>query len=468
MPCLPCYRALSSGIQIPLRVYFLLLTTIPGPLCLHYSGDRRKKFMPVITNSESTLYISFLQPLRDVLARCRKIRACKSLPDQQWLTLGTLRVLLEYVSGRAFLQHLLPHLTGVPSLPLFFENLKSARRLGLCAEANARLRDELTATLPDALADYPQLDGFGIFAGDGTCLKAACHDTAQSSRCGDTKYATGHFFGMDMRTQAMLHLAVADQDERKREHDIRALKRIDPADLRQGTPKGRKVLWAWDRAITDFALWHKLKQGHGIYFITRQKENFAGMNCGDIPFEMQAKINNGVLRDEQVGGGGVTIRRITFHDPLSGNTYQFLTNEMTLPPGLLALVYKMRWDIEKSFDQAKNKFGEKKSWASSATAKAMQAQFLCIAHNLALMQEHKLSKDEGITNVAEIKRKQKRLDGECKELKAKGISLPLALQSLQRVTQRSVKFIRWLRMFLFLQTPWQSMIDVLRKLYATS
>ena len=70
--------------------------------------------------------------------------------------------------------------------------------------------------------------------------------------------------------------------------------------------------------------------------------------------------------------------------------------------------------------------------------------------------------------MAEIKRKQKRLDGECKELKAKGFSLPLALQSLQRVTQRSVKFIRWLRMFLFLKTPWQSMLDVLRKLYATS
>ena len=270
-----------------------------------------------------------MNPLHEALGYCRQTRQCKSLPDQAWLELGVLRVFQECASGRAFLQHLLPHREWVPSLSLFFENLKSTRRLGLCAEANAWLRDRAAATLSDALAAYHQLDGFGIFAGDGTYLKAACHDSAQSSRSGDpVKYATGHFFGMDMRVQALVHLAVADQDERKREHDIRALKRIDPADLRQGAPKGRKVIWAWDKAITDFAFWHKLKQGHGVYFITRQKENFAGMKCGESPFDRQAEINNGVLGDELVGGGGVNIRRITFHDPVSGITYQFLTNEI--------------------------------------------------------------------------------------------------------------------------------------------
>ena len=45
--------------------------------------------------------------------------------------------------------------------------------------------------------------------------------------------------------------------------------------------------------------------------------------------------------------------------------------------------------------------------------------------------------------------------------------LPDALQSSQRFTRRSVKFIRWLRMFLFLPVPWERMPAVLRQLYAT-
>jgi hypothetical protein len=45
------------------------------------------------------------------------------------------------------------------------------------------------------------------------------------------------------------------------------------------------------------------------------------------------------------------------------------------------------------------------------------------------------------------------------------MKLPPALQSLQRVTQRGIKFIRWLRMFLFSPAPWCHMLATLRRLY---
>lgn len=412
-----------------------------------------------------------MQPLFGILPKCRHYRQCISLSDHDWLALGTLRVFQEHSSGRAFLQHLQAHCGEPPSCSLFFENLKSPRRFALCAEANALLRAAAANLLPDAFAAYPELGGFGIFAGDGSYFEAACHDPSRLSSSGDmVKYPTGHFFGMDLRTMALVHLTVADQIERKREHDLRALKRMNPEDLRQGAPAGHKVLWAWDRAITDFVLWHRLKHTCGIYFITRQKDNFAAMPCGLRDFDASLPVNHGICSDELVGHGtsSMAIRRITFLDPLSGKTYLFLTNEMTLPPGLLALIYKMRWDIEKSFDQAKNKFDEKKSWASSATAKAMQAHFLCLAHNLALLQEHKLEREEGITNVAETMRKIRRLEEDRQTVLGKGLELPPALQTLQRFTQRSVKFIRWLRMFLFLPAPWERMLTVLRRLYATT
>ena len=55
----------------------------------------------------------------------------------------------------------------------------------------------------------------------------------------------------------------------------------------------------------------------------------------------------------------------------SGEAWQYLTNEpersgdsrrqMKLPPGLMVLLYRRRWDLEKVYDQFKNKLNEKKS-----------------------------------------------------------------------------------------------------------
>ena len=53
---------------------------------------------------------------------------------------------------------------------------------------------------------------------------------------------------------------------------------------------------------------------------------------------------------------------IHVYDPVTGKAYSFLTTEMTLPPGLIALLYKLRWDVEKVFDEAKNKLEQQQAW----------------------------------------------------------------------------------------------------------
>ena len=141
---------------------------------------------------------------------------------------------------------------------------------------------------------------------------------------------------------------------------------------------------------------------------------------------------------------------------------------MKIPPGLIARLYRMRWDIEKTYDEVKNKLQEKKAWASSPTAKAMQAWFICLAHNLMVIQEHKLRTEEGVTNTSEIKRKAKRLQGEIKRLAEKNEVLPVLLLDFQRLTQRSVKYIRWLRAFLFDRALWPDVVAALRQSYANS
>ena len=87
-------------------------------------------------------------------------------------------------------------------------------------------------------------------------------------------------------------------------------------------------------------------------------------------------INHGILNDELVGSSnGVMLRRVTCQAPDTGQIRVFLTTEMTLPPGLIAHLYHRRWQIEKVFDCLKNKLNEKKSWATSETAKSAQAEF---------------------------------------------------------------------------------------------
>jgi hypothetical protein len=422
----------------------------------------------VITDSSSAVAARFFAPALDLIPACGHQRFCHELSDAQWLRVGVHRCLMPQPSGRGFLQtlgSLDPELC--PGNSHFFESLKSERRLKLCAELNALLCELGRARLPDALAAFKALDGFDVHAADGHFHAHAAHDPADAD---GKKHAMGHLFMRNLRTGMMSHLTACDQVARKKEHDVRALKRTSPKALRQGASKGRKVLLAYDRAIIDFRLLHEWKQGSGIYVVTRCKENLALIKCGHLPFDRADAINAGVMDDELVGTGtaGLLMRRITFHDVLGGRTFEFLTNlnDSSVPPGLLAFVYRMRWDIEKSFDEFKNKLGEKKAWATSATAKSMQAQFMCLSANLLHLLEHELAAREGITNIAEEARRAKRLVKAKAVAKDKNMVLPAALCSVQKLTQHTLKLIRWVGVQLWLDIPWKQACAALVALYA--
>ena len=110
---------------------------------------------------------------------------------------------------------------------------------------------------------------------------------------------------------------------------------------------------------------------------------------GEIDFDREDPINRGVIADQLVTNASsqVTFRYIKYRCPNTGLEYEFVTNHMKIRPGVLAWLYKRRWDIETTYDTFKNKMNECKAWARSANAKTMQAQFLCLAHNRMLLME---------------------------------------------------------------------------------
>lgn len=411
----------------------------------------------------------FFQPLSRALELpLAALRSCCKLPDADWLRIGVLRAVHEMPSGRALLQHLrdlgsLP----APSLSHFFESLKSSRRLALCAQVNASVAQSLRFEVRDPLgACCPALAPFDVYAADGHYHSSATHDLTRD-RDG-AKLPSGHFMRLNLRTHAMEHLCAADTSAgRKREHDMRALKRLGSATLRGPAPKGRKVLYVYDRACIDFRQWYNWKHSAGIYFITRSKENLALEILAELPFERQGALNAGVRADQMVGSaGGVQLRRVIYHDALRDETFEFITNEFELAPGIIAHLHKMRWDIEKVFDQFKSKLGERKAWASSAQAKSQQGQFLCLAHNLMVLMEAHLEREAGIRNEAELRRRAARLAAESARYEEQKRQMPELARGIQRLTQRSVKFIRWLRYQLFAPTSYSHALARLRDEYA--
>ncbi len=265
----------------------------------------------------------------------------------------------------------------------------------------------------------------------------------------------------------MSHLEIADEVHRKHEHDMRALNRQHIQDLRQNAPKGRKTLIAWDSAGLDYGQWEQWKKRAGIYFITRAKAGAAYELLEEMEVDPENPLNGGILSDQRIkpASGGV-LRRIECVDPATGNRHVFLTNELSLSPGMLAQLYRLRWDIEKVFDQFKNSLNEQNAWAPTATAKTMQPQFLCLAHNLMLLLETHLENNFDLSNTAELARRAKRLQAMAATAVQAARPVSSMYQHVQRFTKRSLKFIRSLRAFFFMEAPLTRFVEQLRRLYA--
>ena len=178
--------------------------------------------------------------------------------------------------------------------------------------------------------------------------------------------------------------------------------------------------------------------------------------------------NRGILVDCQVRSqAGHHLRLVMYQEPLTGKVYEFLTNAADLPPGVVAELYRRRWEAEKVFDEIKNKLGQKKAWATSLVAKETQALLIALTHNLLLCYEQALAGRHQLDNEAEDHRRNQRLQSARRTGRKTGWPLPALLLEARRATQHSVKFIRWLRHALREKLAEAVAVPRLRQLYAT-
>jgi hypothetical protein len=113
--------------------------------------------MPRALLTDNKTFTAFFKPLFDALNRAVHTRQCNDLPDQHWLELGVTRILMESLSGRGFLQQYGPHFHSEVSVGLYFESLKSNRRLLLTNELNDHICAKAAKELNDPLQDFEEL-----------------------------------------------------------------------------------------------------------------------------------------------------------------------------------------------------------------------------------------------------------------------------------------------------------------------
>ena len=399
---------------------------------------------------------------------------CPGISDIHFCQLGVLRCLSTATTGQQFLQHHADENVADIEPGHFFKALKSPRRLQNITSLNDLLAQPMRQRIVDPYAQCPELGGWDLYAVDGHYHHAACFDPKTKDSKGNARaIASGHFFRLNLRSHHLSCLDMANpEDGKKKAHDITVIKRRTAGELRYGAAKGRKVLLVWDKACIDYHLWHALKHTHGIYFLTLEKSNSTAEVCSQDQLDRNEPRNAGVISDHLVGtSNGVMLRRIVYINPEDGVTYTYLTNDFTLPAYQLVLLYKHRWDIEKIFHQLKSKMHERKSWASSLAAKQSHAIFECLAHNLLLLLEERVIREEGIRDEVEERKQIGRTRpkaggaGNPKVMKVVEIVRNFINSAVTRATQRTQRFIRWVRVRIYQQVPWSESMARLRELW---
>lgn len=433
--------------------------------------------------TQTDVFKNFIDPIVDSMINNVFSRKCAELTDDEFIQLGIRRVLGDDKSGRAFLQRIKMEKISDIELSHFFKSLKSTRRVNhlkkvfnlLTTGANKKLMES------DRLKEYRELDKFEIFAADGSYVEWACHDEKfllsktlnidSDNRVAthvSSKRSTQNYYAFNFRTKVAHHLAVAQiGDAKKKEHDIHALKRLTKNELRLNTPTGKKVLFVYDRASIDYFQWYKWKNNDGIYFLSREKSNSALKVVGQPAFDKNDPVNFGVISNESVGtGNGEAFRRVVYKCPDTGQTFSFVT---TLPdkirPGVIVMLYKLRWEIEKLFDTFKNKLEEKKAWASTENAKCMQSIFICLTYNLTLLIDKRIEEKEGVKYTYDKKRKEKALHKKQKQIAENGLRFTTTWQISAKSSQITIKLFRWLRTYTSDPASWLDAIAQLKVLY---
>jgi hypothetical protein len=404
---------------------------------------------------------AFLEPALRLIPTLENHRDDLGFSDSEFITLGIRRINTFHPSGRSFLQSARQCDVTEVSVKAYFGAASSSRRLAMLHELNAQLSRKIVSPV-DRFAAFPELAGRDILALDGHDVQRATHEPAATMASGRREVpdtVTGVFL-RDLRSGAARVLAQTEGHQ----HEWSAVKARPWSDF-HWHPKAKGTILVIDPVAVDFEFLRGAKFKGGFTVITRTKQNLVIREARSLEWDKQHPHNQGVLSDERVRFGEPgEFRRIRYQDPESGEIYEFLTTEFHLAPGLIAQLYRLRWDIEKFFDVCENLLAEKRAWGTGPVAAQVQNEFLVLAHNLLLVLSGHLEVQEGIRDEKVEVKYDAALQIRKKAARLKGKKVSPWVRVLRRITRWSSQFTRWIQDAIVHGWPWDAGIAKLRPL----
>ena len=407
------------------------------------------------------IHEAFLSPALELLPTLDHYRPDLDYSDTEFLTLGVRRINTYHPSGRSFLQSVRQCEVSDVSLKAYFGACRSQRRLDVVHELNTALSWQLRVP-SDRFAAFPELHGRDILALDGHDIRHGSHEPAALTRGGQSLVPdtlTGVFL-RDLRSGGARVLAQSHGHQ----HEWAAVKARPWSDFRW-RPGARGTILVIDPVAVDFAFLRGAKFKGGFTVITRTKENLVVRESRPLSWDRKYPPNQGVLSDERVWFREAgEFRRIRYRDPESGTVYELLTTEFHLPPGIIAQIYRLRWDIEKFFDVCEHLLAEARAWGAGPVPAQVQNEFLVLVHNLLILLSTKLEAEEGLRDEKVEVKYEAALQARERVAKSRGRSVSPWVRGLRRITRWSSQFTRWLQDALLHRWEWTEGLAKLRPL----
>jgi hypothetical protein len=179
-------------------------------------------------------------------------------------------------------------------------------------------------------------------------------------------------------------------------HDVNVLDQLIPEP---------GAIYVMDRAYLDFQRLYQLHQCSAI-FVIRSKTNTGLRRI----YSNKVDKNTGVKFDQTVALTGYyskkdypeKLRRIKFYDAEKGRSFIFLTNQFTLPPEIIAELYRYRWRVEIFFKWIKQHLRIKSFYGTSENAVKTQIWIAISTYVLVAIMKKRMKIDLTLYTILQI------------------------------------------------------------------
>ena len=160
-----------------------------------------------------------------------------------------------------------------------------------------------------------------------------------------------------------------------------------------------------DRGYVDFERLFTLHVA-GAFFVIRAKSNTQYQRRYSRPVDK----SSGVKCDQTIVLTGVNtatdypqpLRRIKYHDENTGKTFNFLTNNYTIPAQIVADLYRYRWQVELFFKWIKQHLRVKSFFGTSENAVKTQIWIAISVYVLVAIIKKRLNLSTDLYTILQI------------------------------------------------------------------